>query len=132
MLDKPAISRFSHNVFYPITEKLAKPQSSVVSVQDLRTRDCWFDPRAWPIFFLRTDDSHCDRIHSSLTTVHCFDNGYVGKQRVAWKEYCAEYWIKEVQESMDRRTGRRDVTEILLIMALNTMKSINQQKNCTI
>ena len=25
------------------------------------------------------DDSHCDRIHSSLTAVHCFDNGYVGK-----------------------------------------------------
>ena len=38
--------------------------------------------------FLRTDDIHCIRIHSSLTAVHCFDNGYVGKQPVAWKEYC--------------------------------------------
>ena len=26
----------------------------------------------------------CDRIHSSLTIVHCF--GYVGKQLVAWKD----------------------------------------------
>ena len=42
-------------------------------------------------FFPRIDDSHCDRIHSSLTTVRCFDNGYVGKQPVAWKEYCVEY-----------------------------------------
>ena len=43
---------------------------------------------------------------SSLTAVRCFDNGYVGKQPVARKEYCAEYWLKELQESMDRCTGR--------------------------
>ena len=53
-----------------------------------------------------TDDSYCDEIHSSLTTVRCFDNGYVGKQPVTWKEYCAKYWSKELQESME--------TEILL------------------
>ena len=41
---------------------------------------------------LRTDDSQCDRIHSSLTPVHCFKDGYVGKQPVAKKEYCGEYW----------------------------------------
>ena len=40
---------------------------------------------ARPILFPRIDDSHCDRIHSSLTAVRCFDNGYVGKQPVAWK-----------------------------------------------
>ena len=28
------------------------------------------------IFFPRTDDSHFHRIHSSLTTVLCFDNGW--------------------------------------------------------
>ena len=28
-----------------------------------------------PIFLPRTDDSHCDRIHSCLDPVHCFDNG---------------------------------------------------------
>ena len=65
---------------------------------------------ARPKFFPTTDDSHCDWIHSSLTAVHCFDNGYVGKQPVAWKEYCAEYELKELQESMDRRTGRCDLT----------------------
>ena len=31
---------------------------------------------------------------SILSAVHCFDNGYVGKEPVAWKEYCAEYWLK--------------------------------------
>ena len=34
---------------------------------------------ALSVFFPRTDDSHCDRIRSSLTAVHCFDNGHVGK-----------------------------------------------------
>ena len=55
---------------------------------------------AWQIFFPRIDDSHCHRIHSSLTAVCCFDNGYVEKQPVACKEYPAKYWFKEFQESM--------------------------------
>ena len=45
------------------------------------------------IFFPRIDESHCDRIHSSLTAVRCFYKGYVGKQPVAWKEYFAEHWF---------------------------------------
>ena len=73
----------------------------------------------------RIDDGHCDRIHSSLTAVRCFDNSFVGKQPVAWKEYCAKYWLKELQESMDRCTGHCDVTEILLKTALNTIQLIN-------
>ena len=68
--------------------------------------------------------SHCDRIRSSLTAVHSFDNGYVGNQPVAWKEYCANYWLKELQEHTGRCTGRLDLTEILLKTALNTMQSI--------
>ena len=44
----------------------------------------------------RNVDSHCDRIHAFLTAIRCFDNDYVGKQLVAWKEYCAEYWLKEL------------------------------------
>ena len=42
---------------------------------------------------LSDDDSHCHRIHSCLTAVSCFDNGYVGKQPVAWNEYYVEYWL---------------------------------------
>ena len=38
----------------------------------------------------------------------------MGKQPVAWKEYYAEYCLKELQESMDRCTGLRDINEILL------------------
>ena len=62
----------------------AEPLSSVGSVEDWRTG---------PVFFPRIHDSHCDRIHSSLIAVRCFDNGLVVKQPVAWKEYCAEYWL---------------------------------------
>ena len=55
-----------------------------------------------------------------VPAVRCFDSGYVGKQPVAWNEYCAEYWLKELQESMDMCTGLCEITEILLKMALNT------------
>ena len=72
----------------------------------------------------RIDESHCDRIHSSLIAVCCFDNGYVGKQPVAWKGYSAEYCLKELQENINRCTGR--FTEILLKTALNIIQSINQ------
>ena len=57
-----------------------------------------------------------------FTTAH-YD--YVRKQPVAWKEYCAEYWLKEPEENMDRCTDHRDIIEILLKTALNTIKSIN-------
>ena len=56
-----------------------------------------------------------------------FNKGYVGKQPVAWKEYCAAYWLKECQESMVRCTGRCDKTEILLKTALNTNQLINHR-----
>ena len=29
---------------------------------------------------------------------------------MAWKEYCAKYWLNKLQESMDRCTGRHDTT----------------------
>jgi hypothetical protein len=58
-----------------------------------------------------------------------FNNGYVGKQSVAWKEYCAEYWLEELHESMDRCTGCHDIIEIMLKTALNTMQSINHSIN---
>ena len=81
---------------------------------------------ARPIFFLRIDDSHCDRIYSSLTAFSCFDNGYVGKQPVALEEYFAEYWLKELKEAMDRCNGRSGITKILLKTALNTIQFIKQ------
>ena len=65
-------------------------------------------------------------IHYSFIAVHCFNNGYVGKQLVAWKEYCAEYWLKELQESMDWCTGCYNITGILLKTVLNTMQSMNK------
>ena len=97
----------------------------VGSVQDLRTGSRWFDTPTRPIFFPRIDDGHCDRIHSFLTAVHCFDNGYAGKQPVALEEYFAEYWLQEFQEGTDRCTGRLDSTDILLKTALTTKQSMN-------
>ena len=55
--------------------------------------------------------------------VHSFLS--VGKQPVAWKEYCVEYWLKDLQESKDRCTGLCDVTEVLFKTALNIIQSIH-------
>ena len=60
-------------------------------------------------------------------TVHCFNNHNTRKQPVAWKEHCAEYCLKK--NNMDMYTGHRDITEILLKMALNTIQSINLSEN---
>ena len=100
------------------------PRICVDSVETLRTGGRSFEPSAG-IIIPRIDDNNCDRIHSSLTAVRCFDNGYVGKQPVAWKEYCAEYWLKELQESMDSCNSLYDVTEITLKTVLNIIESIN-------
>ena len=73
---------------------------------DLGTVSHWYEPAAQPlIFFLRIDDLHCKRIHSSLTAVHCSDDGYVGKQPMALTEYCVENWLIELQEVMNNSTG---------------------------
>ena len=58
----------------------SKSHCSVGSVEDLTTGGGWFNPQARPILSRTIDSSYCDRIHSPLTTVHCFGNGYVGKQ----------------------------------------------------
>ena len=132
---------FSNSVFYPFGELPAIfikfrivvcklflfRLSPIVPSVALRTEDRRSLVRspARPILFPRIDDSHCDRIHSSLTTVSCFDNDYVRKQPVASKEYSVEHWLKEFQESIDRCNGCCNITEILLKTALNTFQSIN-------
>ena len=72
------------NTGLTVLPNIAEYLSWMDSVHYLRTRSRWFDPRARPIFFPRIGDSHCDRIHSRLISDHCFGNGYVGKQPVAW------------------------------------------------
>ena len=98
----------------------AEPHSSVDSVQDLRTGGRWFDPWLGQYSFFATEFI----LLSPLSIVSIMVN--VGKQPVAWKEYSEECWFKELQENIDRRTGRRERTEILLKTTLNTIQSKNQ------
>ena len=102
-----------------------KAQSVACGLENGRSLVC---SPARPIFFLRIATGFIS-LSLSLTAVCCFDNGYVGKQTVAWKEYCAQYWLKELKESMGRCTASRDVTEIPLKSGLNTVQSINQITN---
>ena len=66
---------------------LMSPRSSIGCIKHLRTGGRWFEPSARPIlvFFPMIYNSHCDRIHSSLTAVNCFTDSNVGKQPVPWK-----------------------------------------------
>ena len=68
--------------------QLSMDSSFISTGPGLEQRRSLLQSLARPIFFPRVDDSHCDNIHSSLITVHCFDDGYVEKKPVAWKESC--------------------------------------------
>ena len=78
---------------------MPSPYSSVSRVLGLRKGGRWFDPLARPIFFLRTYDSHCNRINSSINNVHCFNDSYVGKKANGMEKYCGEYWLKELRKA---------------------------------
>ena len=67
---------------------------SIACTQDLKIGGHCFEAQARSLFFPKIDDKYCNRIHSSLTAVHCFEDVYVGKQLVAWKEFCAETWLE--------------------------------------
>ena len=104
----------------------AEPHSSVGSSADLRTGR-WFDPRLGQYSFraLMTVIATGFISLSSLPVVSTM----VRWESSQWflKKYCAEYWLKELQESMDRCTGHHDITEIVLKTALNTIQSINSK-----
>ena len=107
-------------------QTLPEPHSSVSSIVDLGTRGCWFSPLLCQYcFWGQIMVIATGFIPLSLLSIVSTIELYVGKQPLAWKEYCAEYWLKEHQESMDRYTGRCDMTEILLKTALNTIKKVN-------
>ena len=68
----------------------------------LKTGGHWFDPWLGQYSFRGLMIVIATGFVPLSTTVCCFNNGYVGKQPVPWKEYCMEYWLKELQECMDR------------------------------
>ena len=65
-------------------------------------------------YFPRTVNCHCDRIHSSLTIDHCFNNGLVGKQQVVWTKYCT--CNRNSGGNMDMCSGYHNITEIMFKM----------------
>ena len=70
---------------------IAEPPQLSLQYRRFENRGHWFEPSARPVFLMIVI-----AIHSSRTAVRCFDNSYVGKQPVDWKEYCAEFWLKDL------------------------------------
>ena len=83
---------------------------TVYNVHNMRTGDLLFYLRAWANFFPMTDESL--RQDSLLFPCYIlFDDGYVGKQPVAKKEYCVKCTgEKEVQENTNRCIGHGNFT----------------------
>ena len=54
-------------------------QCSSVSYKRGRIGGHWFESLAHPLFILQIEGGHRDRIHSSLTAVHRFHDGYLEK-----------------------------------------------------
>ena len=79
----------------------AQPHSSVGSVADLRTGGRWFDPRLGQyslrglMIVIATGFIPFSPL-SVVSTMVMWENSHP----VAGKEYCAKYWLKELQESM--------------------------------
>ena len=95
-----SIFSFSHNVIYPfypfgvLSAIFFKFEIVVCKLFQLDNFSFWKGIKnrsslvrcpVRPVFSQRINDRYCDRIHSSRTAVHCFDDGYVGKQPVVWK-----------------------------------------------
>ena len=107
----------------------AESHSSVGSVADLRTGGRWFDPLGQYSFrglmiVIATGFIPLSPLSVVSTMAKWESSQCLGA------EYSVEYWLKELQESMDRCTGLRDITEILLKTALNTIQSI--KKECSL
>ena len=110
-----------------VSNLVAEPHGSVGSVVDLRTGGRWPDSQLGQYSFQGLMIVIATGFIPLSPLVRCFDNSYLGKQPVVWKDYCAEYWLKEVQESIDRCTGCRDITGILLKVCVkhHTINELN-------
>ena len=73
-----------------------------------------------PIIFPRIDDSHFDRILSSLTVSHCFDDGYVGKQLGFGRKLCGAL-VKKKKKKKKKKS--RKVWVGVLAAGLNNVES---------
>ena len=94
---------------------------SITVLHDIEIPRCPWPRRSYGGTYVRDGDVWPT---VGLSAVRSFDNGYVGKQPLAWKEYYAEHFLKELQKSMNRCTGRRDIRDTVET-ALNTIQSFN-------
>ena len=98
--------------------KVCKHVSSLTVYQSTDDTSLARSP-AWPIPRI---DIHCDRIH--------FSPLFCRKAVSGLDTILCEYWLKELQESMNGCNSHRDLREVMLKMALN-MIGLNQSLQTT-
>ena len=104
----------------------AKPHNSVGSPQYLRTGGRWFDPRVGQYSFLEFMIVIATgliplSLLSIVSTMLMWESSQLLGRNIVWR-------TDKKNSNMDRCIGSRDITEILLKTALNTMQSISQSK----
>ena len=98
-----SFSLFSTVFLKTFSLELQSPIAQSARLENRSSRSLFLS-LARPIFLSRIDDSHCDRIHSSLTDFHCFHKKLLVCGKAASGLERVEYWLKELQESVDRIT----------------------------
>ena len=89
--------------------------SSVGSVADLRTGGFWFDPRLGQYSFRGLMIVIATGFISFLfNRCPLFRQWFCGKAAIGLERMLCGLLVKKLQESMDRFTGHRDISEILL------------------
>ena len=90
-------------------------------VQGLRTGSRWFDPQLGQYSF-RGLTIVIATIFIPLAPLSIVST--MVKVAIVFDEYFAEHWLIGLRETMYRCNSRRDITEILLKTALNTIQSM--------
>ena len=144
-LDQSKILSCCNGSRYPKDRNQPSPIVQLVSVQDLRTGGRWYDSPAPSIFFPRIADRWFDPQlgqYSFRGLLIVIATGFISlpplsivSTMLMWEssQWLGENivritWLNILQESMDRCTGRCDITETLLKRGLNTIQSTNNQE----
>ena len=86
-------------------------EPSPMAQLDLRTGGCWFDPWLCQYSFRGLTIV----IATGFIPLSMKSNDYVGKLPVAWKEYCAEHWLKQINQPVYMNYIHGQSTELALL-----------------
>ena len=86
-------SKFINSYSDPLNPFPSSSSNAASTINSLRIRCRWLEFPAPTNFLEGLMLTVATQFNSYLINVPCFNDRDVGKQSVAWEEYCAEYWL---------------------------------------